>query len=440
MKLAVIADDLTGANDTGVQFARQNLKTTVLFSETKLQPDHLKDDVIVLSSDSRALTPEKAYESVFQLSDSLKQLNVSKIYKKIDSTMRGNIGSEIDAVMDAFHFKLALVVPAFPKGKRETIDGYHYVNGKRLEETEIARDPVTPVKESYLPKLLQEQTKRTVGLLSITDVRKGKGHLSEKMKEFSSDQSSKVIIIDATTDEELQTIVEATEGVNENFLWVGSAGIASHLFNQDQDEENIKTIQLEDRPPVLIVAGSVNPVVDKQIKVLKEKNRINEIIISPEEFFYEDRRKLEMERIVREGQAILEKGDLVVTTNREQKAIKRIKELQQQLGLSPFQSGKIIAESMGSIAGELIKTKSISGTVLTGGDIAGATCKVLNSEGIRVIGEVESGIPYGKLFGGLFDGMPIVTKAGAFGTEQALSKALETIVQVYAHKNSKTNV
>jgi len=87
---------------------------------------------------------------------------------------------------------------------------------------------------------------------------------------------------------------------------------------------------------------------------------------------------------------------------------------------------------MGEIAGQLIESKSICGAVLTGGDIAGATCKVLKGEGIRVIGEVEAGIPYGKLFGGLFDGLPLVTKAGAFGTEQALAKALQTITEVNA--------
>jgi uncharacterized protein YgbK (DUF1537 family) len=95
--------------------------------------------------------------------------------------------------------------------------------------------------------------------------------------------------------------------------------------------------------------------------------------------------------------------------------------------------GHTIAQSMGEIAGQLIESNNICGSILTGGDIAGATCKVLNGEGIRVIGEVEAGIPYGKLFGGSYDGIPLVTKAGAFGTEQALSKALQTITEINAH-------
>lgn len=433
MKLAVIADDLTGANDTGVQFAKQGLNTTVLFSDTKLQPTHFSEDVIVLNSDSRALNSGKAYQVVLNLSTQLNKLAVSKVFKKIDSTMRGNIGPEIDAVMDVFKYKTAFVVPAFPKSNRVTINGNHYVNGVLLDETEIAHDPVNPVKESYLPKLLQEQSKREVEFISISDVRKGKSHLSEKMNALSSGEVSKIIIVDATTDEELKMIVEAAEILPKNFLWVGSAGIAYHLFNTDQPDQLLCKTQAGDRLPVLVVAGSVNPIINQQIEVLKEKNNVEEIVISPEEFFYEDRRKREIERIVKAGKALLEKADLVVTTNRERETINRVKELQRQLGLSNFDVGNTISQSMGLIAGRLIESKKICGAVLTGGEIAGATCKVLNGDGIRVIGEVEAGIPYGKLFGGLFDGMPLVTKAGAFGTEQALSKALQTIVEVNAH-------
>jgi uncharacterized protein YgbK (DUF1537 family) len=436
VKLVVIADDLTGANDTGVQFAKQSLNTTVLFANTPLQPTHLSEDVIVLNSDSRALSPEKAYEVVFKLAVQSNKLGVPKIFKKIDSTMRGNSGSEIDAVMDAFKYKTSFVVPAFPKSNRITINGNHYVNGVLLEETEIAHDPVCPVKESYLPKLLQEQSKRKIELISISDVRKGKSHLSEKMKQLSSSEMSKMIIVDATTDEELKTIVEAGEMLDEDFLWVGSAGIAYHLFSTGQPEELLSKTQVSERLPVLVVAGSVNPVIDRQIQDLKEKHHVEELVISPEEFFYEDRRTREIGRIVKVGQALLEKGDLVVTTNREREAIKSVKDLQRQLGLSNFDVGHTIAQSMGIIAGQLIESQHICGTVLTGGDIAGATCEVLNGEGIRVIGEVEAGIPYGKLFGGSFDGMLIVTKAGAFGTEQALSKALQTITQVRANEKN----
>lgn len=433
MKLAVIADDLTGANDTGVQFAKKGLSTTVLFSDTHLQPVHLSEDVIVLNSDSRALDFQKAYDIVFNLSTELNKLGVTKVFKKIDSTMRGNVGQEIDAVMDVFQFKTSFVVPAFPKSKRTTVDGKHYVHGVLLAESEIANDPSCPVKESYLPKLLQEQSKRDIELISISDVQKGKHHLLEKMIAITADTPSKIIVIDATTDEELKSIVEAAEMLEENFLWVGSAGVASHLSSKGNYDEVVLNKQIDERPPVLVVAGSVNTITHQQIRDLRKGNTVEEIVISPEAFFYEEERKREIDRVVQAGQELLGKGDLVITTDRGQEAMNRVKELKRELSLSNFEVGHTIAESMGIIAGQLIESKDICGAVLTGGDIAGAACKALKGEGIRVIGEVEAGIPYGKLFGGLYDGIPIVTKAGAFGTEQALSKALQTVTEVHGH-------
>ncbi|MDM8102443.1 four-carbon acid sugar kinase family protein [Oceanobacillus oncorhynchi] len=431
MELAVIADDLTGANDTGVQFANRGLSTTVLFSDTELQSSHLSEDVIVLNSDSRALDFQKAYDIVFKLSTELNRLGVTNVFKKIDSTMRGNIGQEIDAVMDVFQFKTSFVVPAFPKSKRTTVEGKHYVNGVLLADSEMSNDPSCPVKQSYLPELLEEQSKRDIQLISISDVQKGKDHILEKMLKLTAANSSQIIVIDATTDEELKAIVEAAEALKEKFLWVGSAGVASHLSSTGGNrKEVLQSNQSDKRPPVLVVAGSVNMITNQQIHDLKKGNNVEEIVISPEAFFDNDKRKYEIDRIVQSGQALLAKGDLVITTDRGQEARNRVKQLKQELDLSNFDVGYTIAESMGMIAGYLIEANDISGAVLTGGDISGATCKALKGEGIRVIGEVEPGIPYGQLFGGLFDGLPVVTKAGAFGTEQALSKALETITKV----------
>ncbi|RBW67958.1 four-carbon acid sugar kinase family protein [Bacillus taeanensis] len=430
VKLAVIADDLTGANDTGVQFAKQGLNTTVLFSDTRLQPSHMSGDVIVLNSDSRALQADNAYDVVYKLSTQLSSLGVSSVLKKIDSTMRGNVGAEIDAVMDVFEFKTALVVPAFPKSKRVTINGKHYVHGVPLAETEIANDPTCPVKESYLPKLLHDQSERKVELISIEDVRKGKEQLAEKMKGLSLEKDSKIVVIDAETDKELQTIAEAAQRLEENVLWVGSAGIAYHLCSTVHHNEPSYKKSKGKQLPILVVAGSISSITHRQIQELKEKNNIEEIVISPDKFFDESDRQAEIERAVKMGETLLDKGDLVVSTNREREAVERVKAIQQSLGLTNLDVGSTIANALGVIAGKLIESKNVQGAVLTGGDIAGATCKVLNGKGIRVVGEVEDGLPYGQLFGGLFDGLPLVTKAGAFGTEQALVKALQTLTDV----------
>jgi D-threonate/D-erythronate kinase len=437
VNLAVIADDLTGANDTGVQFAKKGLDTIVLFSDTQLQPPHLNSDILVLNSDSRGLSTQEAYNAVCTLSEQLKNEGIKQILKKIDSTMRGNVGAEIDAVMDVFKFKTSFLVPAFPKSERITVYGKHYVYGVPLEKTEIANDPTNPVKESFLPILVQKQSKRKVELITIESVRKGKTHLAEIMNQLTSGEASRIVVIDAVTEEDLKTIVKAAQFLEENILWVGSAGIAYHLCSTKQQKEPFrKEQQSTNRLPVLIVAGSVTSVTYQQVQELKNQMSIEEIVISPEKFLDETIRNQEIERVVKEGQVILQEGDLVIATNRSSEAIERVRAVQQSLGLTNLEAGAIIARSMGVIAGLLIKNRNISGAILTGGDIAGATCKILNGKGIRVVGEVEDGLPYGKLFGGVFDGLPLVTKAGAFGTEQALVKAMQTLTEIYDEQES----
>src|SRR5699024_4603892 len=194
-----------------------------------------------------------------------------------------------------------------------------------LAETEFANDPASPVKESYLPDLLQKQSKRKVELLSISDVRKGSDHIAKKVNELLSDKLSKVILIDGTSDEELKMIVEAAQSIHESILWVGSAGIAYHLAGEGQTSEPLQSTQVNERDPVLVVAGSLNSITGRQIEDMKKNHRVQEVVISPERFFDEKKREKEMNRVVEAGLALLEKGDLVLSTNRTKEAVQRVK-------------------------------------------------------------------------------------------------------------------
>jgi len=113
-RIAVIADDLTGANDTGAQFAKIGLRTLVVLEST--QEQSLRDhDVVVITTDSRALPAQDAYRKVANAAEWVRQRQYDAVYKKIDSTLRGNLGSEIEAIMDVLGCKLAIVAPAFPQ-------------------------------------------------------------------------------------------------------------------------------------------------------------------------------------------------------------------------------------------------------------------------------------------------------------------------------------
>ncbi|WNF36302.1 four-carbon acid sugar kinase family protein [Bacillaceae bacterium IKA-2] len=434
IKLAIIADDLTGATDTGVQFSKKGFSTTVLFSNTELKPSYLSGEVIVLNSDSRALDFESAYKNVASLSKELKEIGVTSVFKKIDSTMRGNIGHEIEAVMDVMGYKTSFVIAAFPKNGRVTINGHHYVHEIPLEKTDIAKDPSCPVTDGNLPRLLKKQCNREVDLIELDHVRSGKDYLANYMQNLVSDHSSKIVVIDATTDEELETIIEAIQNLKEKVLIAGSAGIAFHLYNSLEREMVISQESNKKQLPVLVVAGSVNSVTEQQVQVLKNNTAIEEIMISPEKFFKEGDREIEINRAVEVGNRLLKQGNVVLSTNRSAEAIEKVKVIQRLRGMPSIKISQTISHALGEIAGQLIETNFLSGVVLTGGDIAAATCNRLSGKGIRVIGEVEDGIPFGRLLGGRFDHLPLVTKAGAFGTNEALIKAVKKIIELNNNK------
>ena len=158
--LGIVADDLTGATTTGVLLARSGVRTNVYFHEKAVKEKAEKcneqlEDAIVISTNSRASKTEKAYEAVKHETDILKRQGCRYFQKRIDTTMRGGIGIEIDAMMDVLGEEtIAVVVPAMPGSRRILVGGYSVIDGTALVNTPAARDVRTPVKENYIPKLL----------------------------------------------------------------------------------------------------------------------------------------------------------------------------------------------------------------------------------------------------------------------------------------------
>ncbi|MHB1159801.1 MAG: four-carbon acid sugar kinase family protein, partial [Chloroflexota bacterium] len=107
VRLGIVADDLTGAMDTGVQFAKEGLHTVVMLGEGALP----EAEMVVISTDSRDEPADEAYR---RAKEAGLRLAGRAIYKKLDSTLRGNLGPEIEGLLDGLGLGRALVAPAFP--------------------------------------------------------------------------------------------------------------------------------------------------------------------------------------------------------------------------------------------------------------------------------------------------------------------------------------
>ena len=185
-KLLILADDLTGALDSGVQLARKGDR--VLISAQRKVSFEENTDVLVIDTETRHIPSQEAYRIVYDLVSEAIHTGITRIYKKTDSGLRGNVGAELTAVLDASGEPRLAFVPAWPKMGRTTKEGIHYVNGEPLAESIFARDVIDPVTESEVAAWIHTQS--DVQVSRYTD----------------EDPGSGIAVYDCTTDEELTEI------------------------------------------------------------------------------------------------------------------------------------------------------------------------------------------------------------------------------------------
>lgn len=427
-QMAIIADDLTGASDSGVQFARKGLATSVVFDLQKIKDEFQNVDTVVIDTDSRAIPASEAYERVKHAAEVLRLQGFTQIYKKLDSTLRGNLGAEIDAVMDVNSFDFAAVAPAFPKIGRTTVAGRHFLNGIPIDQTEIAKDPKCPVKDSDLMSLLSSQSKRKNGLVSLETIRFGRAAIKERI-EILKLSGVQVIVFDAETDQDLIEIASVLALGSWSILWVGSAGLADFLpeLLGLPVKEAVPLQTLATDGPVMLVAGSLSQVTRQQVSIFANSPNVVsaeadplKILKGKEIWQQEKTRCLSLLRT-----ALADGNDTALTVGSSPEQVMKTKDLGKTFNMDPTEVSNRIADGLGEIAADIIQSNHLQGVILTGGDTAKAVCRHLGVTGIELLKEVEPGVPLSRLIG--HQGLLTVTKAGAFGTEQTLVNALQAL-------------
>ncbi len=201
----ILADDFTGAGDSGVHFARGGLTTALLLDIAGLDAEHARYEALSLSTESRFLKPGEAAATVAALAARCVALGAEIRFKKVDSTLRGNLGAEIEAVLAATGQRAALVCTAMPKTGRTCTGGMLFIRGVPLHETEIGRDPFNPVPSSEVATVLAAQTALPLSILSLGEVRSGEKNLAERAARLIG-QGSRILVADAETDGDLAAL------------------------------------------------------------------------------------------------------------------------------------------------------------------------------------------------------------------------------------------
>ncbi|MGR9161327.1 four-carbon acid sugar kinase family protein [Rhizobium leguminosarum] len=124
LKAVIVADDLTGALDTGTPFVEAGLSVAVAV-DVEAAEDAIATgcDVVVINTASRALGEPEAAERVRFATAALHGVKPAVVMKKIDSRLKGNVAAESLALADTLGLETILVAPAIPDQERVTCRG-----------------------------------------------------------------------------------------------------------------------------------------------------------------------------------------------------------------------------------------------------------------------------------------------------------------------------
>jgi D-threonate/D-erythronate kinase len=428
--LAIIADDLSSATDCGSQVARCGQPVVVPLSGYALPAQASDANVISVDTNSRSISPEEAYAIVKEAATALVAAGWQNFYKSVDSTLRGNLGAEIDAVMDVVKPDCAIVAPAFPKYGRTTRDGVQFLRGIPLNETEFGTDPTSPVREADIAKRLAQQSKRKAGHVTLAQLHAGAEAVAAQLKQHIA-TGVKLIVFDVETQDDLRRVCETVGASGVKAVWVGSTGLSEFVplaLGLGRDSSVSKMTTEIASKPVLLVAGSASETTRQQIAEA-QKQGLQLTTLDPAPIVSGgEAARAEMARVLGSVQAALGEGHdagLAVQSSRDD--IARTQQLGAGLGLTAAQVAGRIAEALAEIGKAVASEGKLSGIIATGGDTSKALCDALKAEALEIVDEIELGIPLMHILGPT--SLPLVIKAGGFGSSAAITQSIEMIKQ-----------
>lgn len=420
----VIADDLTGANATGVLLKKMNYEAYTVMNTERIELSTLTDcDCVLYPTDSRGIEPKMAYNRVYNVCSLLKGDGVKVYSKRIDSTLRGNLGSETDAMLDCLGDDyIAVAAPCFPSSGRIVAGGYMLVGGLPLHKTDIAIDPKTPVKISEVAVLFDEQSRYKVSSIQLKDLMHGKHYLAELMNQCVL-SGSRIIVIDCITQEDLDLIADAviTSGLKVIAVDPGvfTATLARKLITPSQKKEKSK---------ILAVVGSVNPNTTAQMKELWLSQRTYNVFVNTRELLEsKGRREAEISRVAEEilnecgrNAVCTVTGDGIYPENRID-----FKPYMERYHCSMDEVTGMINGAFAEITYRIFKAEpTFRGLYTSGGDVTVAVCERFDTAGLSLKDEVLPLAAYGQFLKGEFEGVHIITKGGSQGGRDAINQCI----------------
>lgn len=248
---AIIADDLTGALDSGVWFLPADVRVLVKAGASQESVKWDAPQVLSLNAQTRHLTPGDAYERVNCIVQSARKAKVPCILKKTDSALRGNVGAELSAAWRASGAPRLHFLPALPRMGRVTHNGVHLVSGVPVAQSEFGNDPFEPVQVSRVDELIALQTDDPVYVVGANDP--------------VPTNVEGIVVYDVTTQQQMLERVRELASLNELGALAGCAGVSEALASV-LELPSAGSATVPAKGNLLVVCGSVNAVSQAQCR------------------------------------------------------------------------------------------------------------------------------------------------------------------------------
>ena len=397
IQLLILADDLTGALDTGVQLSEAGVQALVVRHPAALPCRREGPEVLVMDTETRHLPPGQAYHRVAQLVRQAVSQGIPHLYKKTDSALRGNIGAELAALLEASGETQLPFLPAFPQMGRITRRGTHFIDGVPVSESVFGADPFEPVRCSNVAQLIGKQTQ-----LPVCSASPGQwGEPSEKS----------ILVYDAESVQDLERTAQALAQVGKTRILAGCAGFGRLL------PQLLKLSAHRPAPPpppcgrLLVVCGSLNPITLEQLD-LAQRAGFARLRLTPEQqipgFWPTPRGKEALEGFRTLFQAnprlILQSGSLDAAPISHG---------------PPGQERLNVSRSLGCVVRELARCPGLDAMLITGGDTLLSCMDALGVRELEPRWELSPGVVLSQVsYGGRL--RQLITKSGGFGPPDLL--------------------
>jgi uncharacterized protein YgbK (DUF1537 family) len=412
--LLILADDLTGALDTGIQAAKKGLPVRVFLSPGAAEKSAGKEEggtglqegasgILVINTASRQLPPSEA--AAILASCLGRYGDIPFVYKKTDSVLRGNIGAELDALIRARGGPL-FFVPAWPAMGRTTSEGRQLLTGIPVDKTEFARDGLNPVRRSFIPDIIAEQSALPVILAGRAS---RVNHAELFRPERPPEGGRRIIVFDGESDEDLFDAAALLAGEKMTGISAGCAGFAQALMDVLPFPKGLRPFDpvLNFPPrPLLIVCGSRHPASCAQTRAA-EQDRVPCTAVNAGKltggFGAEDAASRCAEFLRRENICILG--------------------TEASMGVTESSDGTAgeIAPALGRLVKRITEKTGPVHLAVFGGDTLLGITEALEYECLTPLEEIENGVTV-SLAKGPFGDVYIAAKAGAFGGGNLIQK------------------